>query len=104
MGNLGLPSLWPWLLAGFLAVTAGSYIKGRFDGSAACAASEKAAHAVSVVRQAKAMPKEEAAVRSREAVSEVHYKTLTKQVIKYVKDDRSCDLGPDASRLLNGIR
>lgn len=35
---------------------------------------------------------------------ETDTETVTREIIRYVPDDRACDLGPDAVRLLNDAR
>ena len=54
-----------------------------------------------VQKQAKAVPVE--TQEHQKVVAQIQYRTkvLTRKVVEHVKDNRACDLPPDAVRLLN---
>jgi hypothetical protein len=102
--SLSLGSVMPWLLAGVLAAVVAVFLYGVHIGKSSCYEAQERAQAHSAVSQSKAAAKEDAAVRASQTATEDRYKILIKRVPYVVKDDRACDLGPDAIGLLNGIR
>lgn len=99
--NGAVSTLWPYILAAFLAVTIASGTTGYLVGHRAAVASTVPAIVRSNTVQHKAATGESKAHTIY--VDRVHTRiVLQKQeVIKYVKDNRVCDVPVDAIKLLN---
>ena len=87
-----------------IATIIGSFLYGYHKASAKCEAEKYRAAYQQVQVQLEASQKEVAQLKVQKDKIHVVTETQIKEVPKYIPDNRACDVGPDAIRLLNNAR
>lgn len=99
--NGAVSTLWPYILAAFLAVTIASGTTGYLVGHRAAVASTVPAIVRSNTVQHKAATSESRSHTIYVTKVVTQTKILKEKVPVYVKDNRACDVGADVISLLN---